>query len=42
MLAQVIARATGPLSRRYATGADLSRALLTAMRIDAAWQGGAA
>jgi serine/threonine protein kinase len=42
MLAQVIARATGPLSRRYATGADLAHALLTAMRIDAAWQGGAA
>lgn len=39
-LAQVITRATGPLSQRYATGADLARALLTALRIDAVWQGG--
>ncbi|MBO9327062.1 MAG: hypothetical protein J7463_17380 [Roseiflexus sp.] len=35
-------RATGPWSRRYATGADLAYALLTAMRIDAARQSGAA
>jgi len=35
-------RATGPWSRQYATGADLAYALLTAMRIDAAWQGRAA
>jgi hypothetical protein len=35
-------RATGPWSRQYATGADLAHALLTAMRIDAAWQSGAA
>jgi len=35
-------RATGPWSRWYATGADLAYALLTAMRIDAARQSGAA
>jgi hypothetical protein len=34
--------ATGLWSRRYATGANLAHALLTAMRIDAAWQSGAA
>jgi len=35
-------RATRDWSRRYATSADRAYALLTAMRIDAAWQSGAA